>query len=640
MSLIKQLWIAIAVVAAFALGGSLTISALSTRDFMERELFVKNLDNATSLALSMSQMPKDPVTVELLVAAQFDTGHYRLISLTSPEGEAIVEREQVLSLEGAPAWLARFIAIDAPAGVAQVQDGWHQFGTLTLAGDTRHTYQALWDSMLRLLLWFTIGAALTGVLGTLLVKRITRPLQAVVGQAEAVGARRFVTTEESGPLEFRAVVRAMNKLVANVQAMLGREAERLEALRRQAQMDETTGLANRAQFLRLADAALTREDAHTNGTLVIARIEDLAAHNQTLGRDHTDRLLREIAQCFEALADEHDAWAAGRLNGTDLALLAAGADDASAICERLRTRLRAVVEAWQSRMTLRIPMGAAVFTHGEARGALLAKVDGALAAAEQASDLAVHVAPASTQALPHATAQAWREALEQALEHEGVRLGHFPVMSADGGILHFECPMRLRLDGDWQPAGYFMPWATRLNLVPRLDLEVIRAALARIAETRQPLGVNIASESLASPEFRVALPALLASHPKQSRQLWMEVSEYGVRLHLAEFRALCLVARPFGCKLGIEHAGPQLSRIGGLEKLGLDYLKVDASMIRDVDREDSNHEFLRSLCNLAHGIGIRVIAEGVSRPEEAGHLIEIGFDAFTGPAIRLPEQQA
>ncbi|MDV7394583.1 EAL domain-containing protein, partial [Arthrospira platensis SPKY1] len=73
---------------------------------------------------------------------------------------------------------------------------------------------------------------------------------------------------------------------------------------------------------------------------------------------------------------------------------------------------------------------------------------------------------------------------------------------------------------------------------------------------------------------------------------------------------------------------------------GLDYLNIDPSMVRDVDTDDSNHDFLRSLCNLAHGIGIAVIAEGVSRPEEANRLIEIGFDGFTGPAIRLPDEQA
>src|SRR5690606_14608465 len=93
MSLIKQLWVAIGLITALSLGGSFIVSTLSARHYLEQELMVKNMDNASSLALSLSQMPKDDVTVELQIAAQFDAGHYRLIRLTSPAGAPLVERE-------------------------------------------------------------------------------------------------------------------------------------------------------------------------------------------------------------------------------------------------------------------------------------------------------------------------------------------------------------------------------------------------------------------------------------------------------------------------------------------------------------------------------------------------------------------
>ena len=118
MSLIKQLWIAIVVVTLLALGGNLIVSTLSARHYLEQQLRVKNLDNATSLALSLSQLPKDPVTVELQIAAQFDAGHYRLIRLVSPKGDVLVEREYEGDLTGAPNWFTRLVPIAAPAGVA------------------------------------------------------------------------------------------------------------------------------------------------------------------------------------------------------------------------------------------------------------------------------------------------------------------------------------------------------------------------------------------------------------------------------------------------------------------------------------------------------------------------------------------
>lgn len=81
MSLTKQLWLAIGLVMALAFGGSMLVSVLSARHYLQQQLQVKNIDNATSLALALSQLDKDPVTVELQVAAQFDAGHYRFIQI-------------------------------------------------------------------------------------------------------------------------------------------------------------------------------------------------------------------------------------------------------------------------------------------------------------------------------------------------------------------------------------------------------------------------------------------------------------------------------------------------------------------------------------------------------------------------------
>ena len=77
MSLFRQLWLSIIGLTVFVFLGSFLVSVLSARNYLEEQLLIKNGDNAAALALSLSQMPdKDPVTVELMVSAQFDTGHY------------------------------------------------------------------------------------------------------------------------------------------------------------------------------------------------------------------------------------------------------------------------------------------------------------------------------------------------------------------------------------------------------------------------------------------------------------------------------------------------------------------------------------------------------------------------------------
>ena len=92
MSLIKQLWLAIIALLLLSFIGSLAISITSSRDYIEQEVRIKNEDNATALALSMSQLDKDVVTLELLTSAQFDTGYYRRITLRDTEGQVLIER--------------------------------------------------------------------------------------------------------------------------------------------------------------------------------------------------------------------------------------------------------------------------------------------------------------------------------------------------------------------------------------------------------------------------------------------------------------------------------------------------------------------------------------------------------------------
>src|SRR5262245_39748845 len=124
MSLIKQLWLAIALLMLIAFGGSFFVSGLSAKAYLQEQLTLKNTDNANSLASVLGQMqPKEPIEVELLIASQFDLGGYESIRLTDPRGGVIVEKISAETEAGAPDWFVRLLHIEARPGVAQVQDG-------------------------------------------------------------------------------------------------------------------------------------------------------------------------------------------------------------------------------------------------------------------------------------------------------------------------------------------------------------------------------------------------------------------------------------------------------------------------------------------------------------------------------------
>lgn len=634
MSLFRQIWLAVIASTVIAFAGSFLASMLTARHYLEQQLAIKNNDNAASLALSISQLEKDPITIELQVAAIFDSGQYAVVRLTDPNGRTMIEKTSPPLAGNVPDWFVRIFPIASAPGQAQISNGWNQFATIELISHSHFAYQELWRGAFKLLGWFAVAGALMGLLGMQLLRRIKRPLDAVVGQAQAISERRFITMPEPAIPELKSVAGAMNTMVDRLKAMFAEEAARLEHVRREANLDALTGLANRAYFMNQLASALSDDDAAPHGTLLMLRLADLAGINRRAGREAADDLLRRIGGAFAGIVGAHPNAAAARLNGADFALIVPSTQDAAPLAEKLLRLLNDLVAAGLIDSERIGHIASGTYLHGQSAGSLLSRVDTALAAAENQSGLAWQ--QADSQSDQQATSNAdWKKLLDGAIHAQRLRLIEFPVAGNAGQLLHLECPLRLKAsdDGEWLTAGSFMPMASRLAMTAELDLAAARLALERIAAGASAVAVNLSGESIVDTAFRARLLALVGSRKELAPRLWLEVSEVGAFQHFAAFQAFCDALRPLGCRLGIEHFGRQFSEIGRLHGMGLDYLKVDGSFIRAIDSQSGNQAFLKGLCSIAHNIGLTVIAEGVHTPEELATLPELGFDGATGPAV-------
>ncbi|SDM92588.1 diguanylate cyclase/phosphodiesterase [Franzmannia pantelleriensis] len=636
MSLIKQLWLTILVLLLLAFGGSLAIGLSSLKQYTEQEMRIKNADNANALALSMSQLDKDPVTIELLLAAQFDTGHYRRVELRSPEGEVEIRREADERLADVPDWFVERVRFDIPAGEAVVQDGWQQYGTVVLESHHNYAYHTLWQNTQRLVAWFAVAALISAALAWWIVHSIRRPLRRVIDQARDIGNRRFTTSEAPRTLELRQVVTAMNLLSASVRDMLGQESEKLERLRRKLQQDEVSGADNRGHFLQQLERALDPDTGQGMGSLVIVRVARLSALNHTLGHQATNRLLADVASALKQLANVYGGGHVGRLNGSDFALLLPGDDDLEALARALKAKLHPLTDGASAPIGL--PMALIAYTHSDARGELLSSLDGALARAEDDGDHAVGIASGAAHQSLFNNRDDWRRALDTALG-EGLHLGHYPVLDADANPLHFESPSRLKIQGHWQPAGVFMPWISRLGMNVDFDLAVVKTALKQIDKDSKPLGINLSHQAARDSRFLSDIKPLLKQYPQAAAKLWLELPESVAVHHMESFRGLCRELQPFGCRLGLEHVGAEFSTLADLHDVGLAYLKIDASLVAGIDEQPDQQAILRGMATLAHSLGVLVIAEGVTQKNEAETLFELGLDGVTGPGVRKEPPQ-
>lgn len=492
-----------------------------------------------------------------------------------------------------------------------------------------------------------VGGGLTlagGVVGALLARRrvsddLARLLAeqlAHLGQPRlppASGVRRAAATPVLQP-----VAAALQTLVERQQALFDAQAEQLESLRRQAHSDPLTGLANRRHFSAMLDALLCNGDEPVEAGLLLLRVRDLQGMNQRIGHASADRVLRALAQALQAYPDRIHRCCAGRLNGTDFALLlpvgGMAFETAATLVQALRLPFASIdplasVDAGVIELSL--PMNATQ---------ALALADAALARGESEGGVAGPSTefdpPPVDAALPQGEAS-WQRRIARALVRGQVALGAYPVRTADGRRLHLDCPLRVQLqaDGPLEPAARWLSLATRSRLCAAVDEKAVALALEGIARDGQARCVNVAGQSLESVEFVGAVSRRLEAAPQSACRLWIDVPEALALTRPMLVREVSRRWRPLGVMLGLEHAGEGLARIPRLIDLGLDCVRIDRRFVNGIvgaDAEDARR-YLQGLVKLVQAVGLQVTAEGVRSTADLDVLWALGFDAATGPAL-------
>lgn len=578
--------------------------------------------------------------MQLLLSALFDNGHYQSIVLTDPDGKVIVERHASEDISvGAPAWFIRLLPIQAEPGSAFIQDGWQQYGTITLSSHSKFAHQDLWQGTLNLLLWFVGGGLIAGLLASWMLRLITRPLDAVVAQAQAISERRFVSVPVPDVPELKSVVTAMNSMVARVRQMFAEQATRLDVMRKRLNHEPVSGLPNRDYFMGRLREALESEESAPYGTLTFLRLKDMTEINRSIGRVGADTLLRTIGDQLKSICGNHDKWLPARLNGSDFAILAQNEGDVRSLAVQLTDHMQRIRAVRIPEVTNFFHVGALRYARGDSMSTVLSATDQILAQAESAQTNGFAILEGDAADIVALPSETWRSLIIEALNEDRIRLADFPVVRSDGSALHREGLVRMQteIDGPWRPAGDFMPYAIRLDLTASLDLGVVRLALLHLKRHEGDLAVNLTAEAIANWSFHNQLLALLGQEPALCQRLWIEVPEYGVFSHFEAFHGLCARLKPLGCKIGIEHFGRKLSEVNKLADIGVDYIKVDVSFIRDIDQSEGTQEFLRGLCRMVHSIEVLVIAVGVRNQLEVDTIVALGFDGATGPAVMEPD---
>jgi EAL domain-containing protein (putative c-di-GMP-specific phosphodiesterase class I)/GGDEF domain-containing protein len=640
MSLINQIRIAFFLVILATASGSLIFSTIDSKNYLEQELQNKNSDNANVLALSMSQMEKDPVTIDLFISAQFDAGHYRYIGLFDPNGQSITERVNPNSKTVAPKWFTQLIQIKVTPGYANIQSGWKQFGTINVESDVSFTYDKLWNAVQNMMFWTLSIGIITYIVSGYLLGKILSPLSDVIAQAKAIGERRFVSIKEPKTIEFKLLVKEMNLLSNRIKHTLSMESERLDILRLKNNYDEVTGLMNHDYFVNSLDSELHHESFNV-GALIIVRIYNLAEIDHQIGYAQTNLLLKSISEAIDSQINDKETIIAGRINGRDIAIFSSRPIDEFLLANQLQDVLIQNCVISTESITPQFLIAITKVRKIDGSQHLFKALDFILELSSLNTHQKIRIINAnSVVSTKNHYLSEWKSLLNNALTNKRIKLEHFPVLAPNGDLIHYESPVRLQLEehGKWLAAGEFIDWAIQLDLIRALDTLVLETATKTLSQHNMPICLNVSESAMRNQKYIQTAVDLVSKSLKRPELLTVEIQEIAAFNHLDDFKNFCTQFKALGCKVGIEHVNLRIARIGELYDIGLDYIKFDASLVRGVNTNDTNKTLLRGLCLIAHSIGVKAIAEGVNTKEELAILKEIGMDGMTGPAVKFGKQ--
>ena len=629
MSITRELWLAILVVVLVAIAGSVSIHAFTTKQYVEEQLYSKNVDNASMLALTLSGLDKDPVSLDLFIMSQFDIGHYASIVLQKADGEIVSahrNKEQINA--DTPAWFAKHFAPDVKLGIAQVSEGWGQYGTVYVETDTSFAVASMWRATQRLIIGLSLLGLITGIIGGWALRFIIRPLNGVVAQAESFQKMRFVQLPEPRTLELKRVVRAMNFLAANSKKIMEEENTRLDILRYRTQFDDESGLANRDYFISILKGQLAFRDSEGINCLFFMRFTEGNGFLRSPANIRKKRIRDFIAEINDSLTLHHHLFSdsrVARMQKNEFAILLTEAHNTAEISNALHG---ACLSAFCYEGDPKVFQSVTKLRSDDSFSDALMRADAMLDEAETTNRTEPFIEAILNTDNSLVEEKRWEHDLKHAIENQDVETFNYPVLDVNRHLVHYQCWAGVNVDGELRKNGYYAHWARYLGLLPQLELTTITHLMDTIksSEAISKYAFLCSEQLLVDSALLSQLYARLDADKKVATQLCFEVRESTANRFPNEFKAFCNALKARECQVGLKRVGESFSQLLNVQELGLDYVKIDSAFMTDIEFNPANHAFIRGFCSLAHTFGISVYADGVKRPDHKALFIELGID--------------
>jgi diguanylate cyclase (GGDEF)-like protein/PAS domain S-box-containing protein len=428
-----------------------------------------------------------------------------------------------------------------------------------------------------------------------------------------------------------------------------REAQTRQIIEHLARHDGLTKLPNRAYFIEALNDAITDATARSETLALLSiNLDRFKRLNGLLGQADGDRLLQRIAQRLVALLDPARSVVA-RVGGDEFVILLTGLVDASAAGNAahavMETLARPFDLGFEDDVFVTSSIGIGVFPDDATTSDAIMKASTtAMYHAKRGGGNAYRffsVEMDSRDAGQLLTEARLRRAAES---KEGLSMAYQPKLGLpERRITGIEALIRWQqADGGSISPVQFIPLAEDLGLIPILGEWVLRTvcreAMARHDAGFEPLrvAVNLSAKQLMDEELPEKIQAILTETGLDPQWLELEVTETCVMTARDQAARLLERLRRLGIRLCLDDFGTGHSSLSYLSSLPVDSIKIDRSFVTGLPAKQTSVAICKAVLAMGGALGLKIVAEGVERPEELRFLEDHECDEIQGNLIGQP----
>jgi diguanylate cyclase (GGDEF)-like protein/PAS domain S-box-containing protein len=429
------------------------------------------------------------------------------------------------------------------------------------------------------------------------------------------------------------------------EAMLTERKKAADQMTYLAKNDSLTGLPNRVLFQERLDHAIT--SAQALGKLVAVVLLDLVRFknvNDTLGHDAGDQILKQVAQRLLKTMRSVDTVA--RMSGDEFTIVMTNirnVDDVARVAQKILNAFEKPFYVAGRELHIGASLGIAIYPlHAVNAKELMNHADIAMYSAKAAGDnrYQFYQTEMTTQAVDALTLE---NELRHALKRGEFLLHYQPVVDAGGRIVGAEALLRWQHGqrGLIQPAR-FIALAETTGLILPIGDWVLREAIAQAKTWKNPngallgLGVNVSPRQFNHGSLAETVQKVLAETGLNPSALHIEITEGVIMQEEQHTQELFDQLSHLGISFVIDDFGTGYSNLGYLKRFPIDSLKIDQSFIRDITTDPNDAAIVKAIIVMAHGLGIKTIAEGVETREQKEFLLAQGCDFMQGYYFSRP----